>query len=403
MKKVLLVSLLLALLVSSIVAAERVYSSWTAGSNTSTTPLIFSEKRLNLELWSTYKKNILEPGSLRTLDREQNGITTSEAQSNTMLRAAWMDDKIVFDTSWEWTKNNLQRDDKLISSRFGKLPNGDYGIQKDSGGDKTTSAADTDIALALLMAYTRWNDSDYLYDAKPLIESIWENEVVQSNGRPILVANNLEQFSQDDVLVNPSYLAPYAYKIFAKVDPTHDWSGLADNSYTVLKNVSVDNLDTQSSVGLPPNWIRMDKITGEFTAAPDTDLTTNYGYDAARVPFRMALDWEWNRDQRAREVLNGYSFLSHEWNKSGSLNAVYTHDGKAVTTDQTPAMYGASLGYFEVIEPQLAKQVYETQLLTLYSPDVQSWKEPLGYYDDNWAWFGIALHNGYLINLTEQE
>ncbi len=72
------------------------------------------------------------------------------------------------------------------------------------------------------MAYTRWNDSDYLYDAKPLIESIWENEVVQSNGRPILVVNNLEQFSQDDVLVNPSYLAPYAYKIFAKVDPTLD-------------------------------------------------------------------------------------------------------------------------------------------------------------------------------------
>ena len=32
-------------------------------------------------------------------------------------------------------------------------------------------------------------------------------------------------------------------------------------------------------------------------------------------------------------------------------------------------------------------------------PDFQDWKTPLGYYDDNWAWFGIALYNNFLDDL----
>jgi hypothetical protein len=38
----------------------------------------------------------------------------------------------------------------------------------------------------------------------------------------------------------------------------------------------------------------------------------------------------------------------------------------------------------------------------LFSPDSNTWKITLGYYDDNWAWFGIALYNNLLPNLATQ-
>ena len=34
------------------------------------------------------------------------------------------------------------------------------------------------------------------------------------------------------------------------------------------------------------------------------------------------------------------------------------------------------------------------------NPDKQQWKNALSYYDDNWAWFGIALTQHALPNLA---
>jgi hypothetical protein len=54
------------------------------------------------------------------------------------------------------------------------------------------------------------------------------------------------------------------------------------------------------------------------------------------------------------------------------------------------------------MDPSDAKQIYKTKLQTLYSPDQQAWKAPApGYYEDNWAWFGIALTQGALPNISE--
>lgn len=363
-------------------------------------PVIFSTDRMLLELWNTYKTGILEPESLRALDRSQGNITTSEGQSYTMMRAAWMDDIATFDTAWQWTKDNMQRDDKLISWKFGELKNGTYGIQADVGGNNTATDGDTDIALSLLMAASRWKEPLYLYDAQDMLKSIWEKEVVIINGKPVLVANDIERLDKKSVIVNPSYFAPYAYKEFAKVDPERDWEALADNSYDIVFAASDSTLDKEKTAGLTPNWIRIDRTTGEVKPAPELD--SNYGYDAFRTPWRLALDWKWNEDVRAKQVLAKYSVLADEWRANNSLNAVYGHDGTVISNDKVPAAYGANIGYFMVTEPELAKEIYETRLLTLYSADTQSWNRPLGYYDDNWAWFGMALYENNLPNLVEQ-
>lgn len=366
------------------------------------TPLVYSRNAMLSELWNSYKSSYIEQNTSRTLDKQQANITTSEGQSYTMMRAVWMDDKATFDQSWQWTKDNLQRDDKLMSWKFGLLPDGTYGIQTSVGGENTASDGDVDIALALLMAYMRWNNSDYLYDSKPIIGNIWEKEVVLVNGKPVLASNDIERNNQESIIVNPSYLAPYAYKIFAKVDPAHDWQALADNSYSVIANSMDSNLDKGSSVGLPPDWIRMNRTTGEISATGQGNLTTNYSYDALRTSWRLALDWAWYKDERARTTLEKFSFLQNEWQQKQRLQAGYSHDGETTENYETPAMYGGSIGYFSVIKPESAKAIYDNKLKVLYDPNEQRWKYPQSYYDDNWAWFGMSLVEGTLPNLTER-
>lgn len=373
-------------------------------SNTVDKPILFSKNDTLTELWNSSKVNTIEPGTNRTLDKQQNNITTSEGISYTMLRAVWMDDKEQFDESFQWAKDNLQRDDFLFSWKFGLLPDGKYGIQETVGGQNTATDGDSDIALALLMAYSRWRDDDYLFDAKKIIDSIWEKEVIMIKGKPVLVANDLERLNPKEVIVNPSYFSPYAYKTFAQVDPTHDWMGLADNSYEILKDVSELKLDKESSVGLPPDWIKINRQTGAITATNDPKQTTNFGFDAMRTPFRLALDYIWFEDERAKEVLANYSFLKDEWERSGELKAVYQHDGTiAEDYEAPPAIYGGTIGYFLVMHPETAKEIVSQKLATLYDPDGQKWEAPLSYYDDNWAWFGLAMAYDSLPNLTGPE
>jgi len=367
--------------------------------------IVFSPKLMLSALWNSYKKEYIEPSSGRTLDRQRNDTTTSEGQSYTMLRAVWQDDKETFDRSWQWTKDNLKRPDSNLSSwLYGKKPDGSYGILEDQGGQNAATDADTDIAMALLFAGNRWGDQQYTENAKNIIKDIWNNEIVTINGIPYLAANNIEKNSASAVIINPSYFAPYAYRMFAQADPEHDWGAVIDSSYRILKQASISPLDKNSSSGLPPDWIALDRKTAALIVPAGSQMTTNYGYDAMRVPFRVALDWEWYKEPRAKELLRQYDFLNQEWQDRKIIFASYSHDGQALFNSETPAMYGTSLGYFLVTEPATAETVYQNKLQSLYSPDLQDWKKPLGYYDDNWAWFGLALYNHDLVNLfTERE
>lgn len=373
-----------------------------AGVIASDDPMLLTEEAALTDLWREYKDTYLDAASRRTIDHQAGGITTSEGQSYTMLRAAWMDDQATFADSWQWTKDNLQRDDYLMAWRFGERADGSFGIQYDLGGGNTATDADVDIAFALLMAYSRWKDDAYLYDALPVIQSIWEKEVVLVGGEPVLVANDLERDNAQRVLLNPSYFAPYAYRVFANVDPDRDWLGLVDNTYALLEDLNRQPLDADRSAGLPPDWVYLDRRTGDFSAASG-NLTTRFSYDALRLPWRLALDNIWYGEERARRLLERQAVLAREWTRGNRLVAAYNRDGTPAVTYEAPAMYGGAMGYFAVVQPDLAPEVYADALLPLYDADTGGLTEPLGYYDSNWVWFGMALYLGKLPNLNVTE
>jgi endoglucanase len=199
-------------------------------------------------------------------------------------------------------------------------------------------------------------------------------------------------------VVNPSYFAPYAFRIFAEIDPTHDWKGLVDTSYEVLEKSMAATLDKSKSAGLPPDWMTISR-TDASVHIPQGGAKTNFGYDALRMPWRIGLDWIWYKEPRAQKLLTSMDFLGDEWKRDSMLHAEYAHDGEVINLAESPAMYGGTIAYFMAEDPQMAKVIYETKLQGLYSHDTSSWKVSLGYYDSNWAWFGIALYNNELPNL----
>lgn len=391
---------LLAVVLIVVAAGATTYAVLASNKKVVDQNIVFASHTLLAGTWDSYKTEYWEASTGRTLDKQQNDITTSEGQSYTMERAVWQSDKTTFDKSWSWTKEQLQRQDKLFSWRWGKKTDGTYGILTDVNGQNSAADADSDIALSLLMAASKWQDASYLNDAKAIINSMYENEVVTVKGVPYVASNNLEKLSSSPIVMNPSYLAPYAYREFAKVDTKHDWGAVVDSSYSFLNKVADSKLDKSKSVGLVPDWVLMDRTTGDVSAPTVSTLTTNYGYDAMRTPWRIGLDYKWNKDSRSKDFLEKMSFLSTQWKNTGTIDSTYAHDGTVVTKDQVAESYGTSLAYFDVVDPDSASQIYDQKIKTLYDQNTNAWSQDLTYYASNWVWFGIALHEDQLPNLA---
>ena len=346
-------------------------------------------------LWTAYSKKIQKDG--RTIDRDRNYLTTSEGQSYSMLRAVWMDDKETFERVLKWTNNNLRKreDDNLFAWQWGQNEDGTWDVIYDDGGINTASDADQDIALALIFAAKRWNEPRFMNQAVEILNDIWETEVIQIDGRPYLVAGNWA-VGEELPTLNPSYYSFGAYPIFAEVNPENDWLALRDTSYEVLEKATAL---TDNNVGLPADWVAINPITAEVVKPIHSDKTINFSDDAIRVPYRVALDWIWFGDQRAKDYLDSLSFFTDQWNEHGKVYREYDQEGNVIQETESSFVYGAILPYFIVTDPVLARQVYNEKLVPLYDPDIEEFGEELGYYSQNWVWFGMAFMEDATPNL----
>lgn len=348
-----------------------------------------------LESWNYYKSNFIH--SYGQVIDPSNGVTTSEGQSYALLRAAWMNDKEMFKGVWLWTKDHMQfrLEDRLFSWKW--------------EGDKLTDTsnatdADQDIAAALLFGYKIWGDEEYLNAAKEVIRDIWQHTVVEINGRHYLLPMRRENAEQwDGYLFNASYLSPMWYRIFAEVDPEHDWNKLAKDSYYALNELGISGGVTH----LPPDWSLLDKKTGKFSSAKvyfnrDTD---NFSFDAFRTLWRVSLDYQWNQKPEALEYLNKVNnFLVAEYQKKGSLPAVLAPSGAAVMSEHSLSVDGgylASLMHHE--DKSISIDFYQKFIEAELSADGKYWGSGESYYDANWLWFSSGLYNENLPNLWPQE
>ncbi len=357
---------------------------------------IFSSYTLLSSSWDNYKTQFIQSDG-RSIDPSQQNITTSEAQGYAMLRAVWVDDKPTFDKVYQFTMNNMKRPhDNLFGWRYAKLPNGKYGFVT-SGGNNSASDADSDIAFALLLASKRWNDTSYKEHALPIIRDMWKYETATTSaGKRYLTAGNWAQ-NQQKLVINVSYFAPYEWREFATIDHQDNWLSLVDPAYQLLDAAGNAPLDKSKGVGLPPDWLSINRQTGEVRATDIANLSTNYAFDAMRTPWRIALDYQWYKDKNAYDYLKkSYGFLLQNYENNHTLASSYAHDGTVVSSAENPAMYATALGYFALVNKTLAAQMYQDKIIRLYSNDQNSFNKTIPYYEQNWLWFGAALYNNFL-------
>ncbi|MEK7571566.1 MAG: glycosyl hydrolase family 8 [Patescibacteria group bacterium] len=339
--------------------------------------------------WQYYKKSFIIDG--RIIDPYQENLTTSEGQSYALLRAVWLHDQETFDTVYQWTKQNMQKD----SGTFAWKWNNGQILDQSSAAD-----ADEDIALALLFASKQWDNTKYLTEAKSVMQGIWEDEVVTIKNKPYLVAGNWAD-QKTFITINPSYLSPATYRIFAEIDTKHPWHQLVDTSYTVLTECTTEPLNKKKGV-LPPEWCALNKSTLKVMESKSPQPEgTDYSYNAFRTPWRVALDYQWNEESRAKKYLESLSFLGEEYKKNKKLIAAYEHDGNVFENYESVAAYAGNLAYFVVEDQKTAETIYTKHILKkFYEGEDQSyWDDPQNYYTQNWAWFGTALYANHLPNL----
>lgn len=222
--------------------------------------------------------------------------TVSEGIAYGMLIAVAMDDQPLFDDLWQYSQ--LWVDDHGLMNWYVDPTGTEACPERDEGCGASTDS-DEDIAWALLLAAEAWGGS-YLELAKAQIDRVYEWEVERGTDvvRPGDTWGGLTQ-------TNPSYFAPAYYRVFGEVtDNVDGWQRVVDTSYEIIDN-ALNETNGNEDNGLVPAWC---DFYGEpkppDAPGPGQLPDDNWQYDSARIPFRIAQDWCWHEEPRAKTYLD---------------------------------------------------------------------------------------------------
>ena len=310
---------------------------------------------------------------------DSSGNGTSESQSYAMLQSLYTNDRETFSTVWNWTKKNIQNDDGLFSWKFAVSPENNRLRIID---ENSATDADIDIAHALLLAYEKWKVDSYKTDAIKVIKALKKHEIVEHNDLIILTAGNWANTSRN-IIINPSYISPAAFSIFAKYDDRAYWFKVKSDSYEVISNSS-EYFKEEHNMYLPPNWVVLNKNTMEYRSYTDKDDADAFSNDAFRTIPRVFMDYKVNNDQKAIAYLNKITVFNESFAQG---NILCTEFG-TVTNKCSVSIAGLSapLLVFSINAP-----AFEEKLLKEYYLTDNKLKnfDRISFYNLSWYWFGL--------------
>ncbi|MBW3577172.1 MAG: glycoside hydrolase [Actinobacteria bacterium] len=262
----------------------------------------------------------------RVVRRDQGGDTVSEGQAYAMLLAVALDDADRFASVWDWTRENLQRDDGLLSFRW----EGGAVVGEDAASD-----ADLDAARALVLAADRFGEPRYRDDARRLAEGIVAHETVSVAGEPVLGPGPWAT-GAPPWWVNVSYLDPRGFATLAGAIGDPVWEGMRSSSYGL-----VDQATGGQRPSLPANWSRLDASVQLRPSGPpdDPQALPVYGFESVRVPIRFGADC----DQRGRRLAGRmWPFLRDQ--VGDRLAPEYRLNGTPAAEGRHPVAFVAAAG-----------------------------------------------------------
>ena len=243
--------------------------------------------------------------------------------------------------------------------------------------DGAATDAEMDVIHALLMAYKQWGNEAYLTSAKDLLGKVWNAEVDQ--GQKLLKPGSLWTQS----VFNPSYSATGAMRVFQAADASHDWKGVADNSLALIKK------NQNSSTGLVSDWCNSSGQTQNV----NNSGTGKFGYDAARTPWRVALDYLWFGTASAKQIEDPINkwIMSKTTNVPSRIRAEYNQDGSTTVTNWSNALYMGALTI-----PAMTDETQATWLQASLNPLMISSADT--YFNSSWKILYQLTMNGNMQN-----
>lgn len=346
--------------------------------------------------WESYKVDFISADG-RVIRPQNERDSISEGQAYALLRAVWSRDQATFDRCYAWTEAHLSRQakegDHLLAWRWGQTATGQWQVLDWN----SASDADLDYALALILAHRQWGQPgrplpDYLAKARLVLCDILAQETAPDpSGRWWLIPGNWVQ-PKLPLLLNPSYFSPAWYRLFFEVTADRRWLELIDSTYFALEKLG-RRLGDATGVGLFPDWC---VLAAPDHFAPFPERSSHYGWEAVRIPWRVALDQLWFREARASECLRNtlLPFYTQQWARQGKLVAQYTYQGKPVGDYESPAMYaGVLAAALAAKQPDLARRAAE-RIVAMYHQEGKRayFNQPDDYYGNNWGWLGLATY-----------
>jgi endo-1,4-beta-D-glucanase Y len=252
--------------------------------------------------WKSRFYKSCDDGTVYVLKDDYTGTkqVVSEGIAYGMLLSVGIGDREVFDGLWQFYKNRRNGNG---------LMNWRYDVCGGQTGDNGASDADLDAAMSLVLAESRWGG--YADDARTLINDIGDNETETcGDGHVVLKAG--DSYGGCNGRVNPSYFSPAYYRRFAQFVPERAdlWNKLTDDTYAMLAGFQ------DQAGGLLPDW-------GSGDGRAESGDAGQYGYEAVRAPFRIALDLGWSNSDQPRGVLQR---MSQTIDARGGLKAMADDD-----------------------------------------------------------------------------
>ncbi len=219
--------------------------------------------------------------------------------------------------------------------------------------------------------------------------------------RYVLLSND-----RGDPWINPSYVMPFLYPLFAKLDPDHPWEILGAQALAMLRESKYVTLSNQQGVvfkgngALFPDWCSLG-IEGKLTDLPwaQDGVVDDYlsSWDAFRTFYFLSLTQTMlpGADISALLKDRSYSFLKGKLLSEHKLFGGYAIDGRNMairgTQYEYPSTNGVYAAYFTAVGDNDARKKMLDRLQSMYDRRGYWGNEANDYYKQNWAWLGLEF------------
>ena len=297
--------------VSDPAITQNLYAAWKAGSYVSAAdeaakypslgaefneifgPYINAGRMPGRVIWSTSSNSKCLIDEAQGTPMYKRGCTVSEGIGYGMLITLFQGDMDAYNAIWTYSQGYRN---SIYSGGTGLMPWLTNTFHWDVIDGSSATDADLDIAASLVIAYYKTGNQEYLNDALSLINAIWEHEINPAN--LLIYSGDTPMWHTADPAYNLSYFSPVALRLFAMVDPNHNWTGVLDAMYAYMQKVQA------AGTGVFPDWSN----TAGVAVNPDNGSADKtywlFDKESVRIPWRIAWDYYWFKDERALAVLN---------------------------------------------------------------------------------------------------